>query len=159
MSAIQAPAVAEREFSFTPRDFECIRELLQKHIGIALSPSKTELVYSRVSRRLRATGTATFAEYLETLRVDGAEWEHFVNALTTNLTSFFREPHHFRRLAELMPKWPRPIRIWCTACSTGEEPYSIAMSAVEAFNSFQIPVQILASDVDTNVIATARQGV
>lgn len=93
-------------------------------------------------------------------RGDKAEWEKFVNSLTTNLTSFFREPHHFPILAELLRKLQgRPsIKIWCCALSTGEEPYSIAMTVVETFNSFNVPVSIVASDLDTNVLATAAKG-
>ena len=152
-------AVEEREFAFTTADFERIRDLLYRNVGIALSPAKTELVYSRVSRRLRSSGAATFGDYLSALEVGSGEWEHFVNALTTNLTSFFREPHHFQRLARLLPELPRPITIWCSACSTGEEAYSLAMTAAETFDTLAPPVRIIASDIDTNVIATARNGV
>jgi chemotaxis protein methyltransferase CheR len=158
---VNAPqtAIQEREFSFTAQDFERIRGLVHQHVGIALSSSKDELVYSRVSRRLRATGQTSFASYLAGLQVGSAEWEQFINSLTTNLTSFFREPHHFQRLAQLLPTLPRPIQIWCCAASTGEEPYSLAMTAVETFNSWTPPVHIIASDLDTAVLATARAGV
>jgi chemotaxis protein methyltransferase CheR len=148
-----------REFDFTSADFERIRALVARGAGISLSPSKTELVYSRISRRLRVTGHESFGAYLADLSETQPEWQQFINSLTTNLTAFFREPHHFKRLAALLPGMPKPIRIWCTASSTGEEPYSLAMTAVEAFNSWTPPVQILASDIDTNVIATACAGV
>ena len=114
------------------------------------------------ARRLRETGQKSFGDYLALLeRGDKAEWERFVNSLTTNLTSFFREPHHFPILAAHLKKLQgkSPIRIWCSAASTGEEPYSIAMTAVETFNSFNIPVTILASDLDTNVLSVAANGV
>ncbi len=157
---MSASAVLDaREFAFTAADFERIRSLLHQNVGISLSPVKTELVYSRVTRRLRATGQASFTEYLESLSPSSPEWEHFVNALTTNLTAFFREPHHFTRLATVLPSMPRPATLWCTASSTGEEPYSLAMTAVEAFDSWTPPVRIIATDIDTNVIATARAGV
>lgn len=152
-------SVSAREFPFTSSDFERIRTLAYQNVGISLSTSKDELVYSRVSRRLRATGHTSFASYLDALRPDSSEFEQFVNVLTTNLTAFFREAHHFTRLAQLLPTMPQPITIWCAACSTGEEPYSIAMTAAETFDTLTPPVRIIASDVDTAVIASARNGV
>lgn len=151
-----------REFSFSTADFERVRKLIYQHAGISLSPVKQDMVYSRLARRLRATGKQTFAEYLDALEKSGGdEWERFVNSLTTNLTSFFREPHHFPILAEHMQKigTRRPIRIWCSAASTGEEPYSIAMTVAETFGANTSHVSIVASDLDTNVLDTARKGV
>jgi len=151
-----------REFSFSAADFERVRKLIYQHAGISLSPVKQDMVYSRLARRLRATGKQSFAEYLDALEKNGGtEWEKFVNSLTTNLTSFFREPHHFPILAEQLQKLgtQRPIRIWCSAASTGEEPYSIAMTVAETFGSNMSHVSILASDLDTNVLATAQKGV
>lgn len=151
----------EREFVFTLADFERVRKLIYEHAGIALSSAKQDMVYSRLARRLRETRLRTFGEYLALLeRGDKLEWEKFVNSLTTNLTSFFREPHHFPILAEHLKKLQgRPsIKIWCCASSTGEEPYSIAMTVVEAFNSFNVPVSIVATDLDTSVLATAAKG-
>lgn len=150
-----------REFHFTTQDFQLISKLIYQRAGISLSESKQELVYSRVARRLRATSTKTFAEYLDRLqRGDAAEWEEFTNSLTTNLTSFFREPHHFKVLSDHLRKLgnTRTIELWCSACSTGEEAYSMAMTAVDAFASFDIPVKIVASDLDTKVLETARIG-
>lgn len=151
----------EREFVFTLADFERVRKLIYEHAGISLSSAKQDMVYSRLARRLRETRMKTFGEYLALLeRGDKGEWEKFVNSLTTNLTSFFREPHHFPILADHLKKLQgKPsIKIWCCASSTGEEPYSIAMTVVEAFNSFNVPVSIFASDLDTNVLATAAKG-
>jgi chemotaxis protein methyltransferase CheR len=150
-----------REFEFTDADFERVRKLIYAHAGITLSPIKRDMVYSRLARRLRATGKTSFSDYLSLIdRGDGPEWECFVNALTTNLTSFFREPHHFPVLAEHLKKLKgRPVKIWCSAASTGEEPYSIAMTVVEALGSFNVPVSIIASDLDTNVLAVAKAGV
>lgn len=152
-----------REFPFTSADFERVRKLIYQYAGISLSPVKQDMVYSRLARRLRATGIHSFADYLTRLetRSDAQEWEKFVNALTTNLTSFFREAHHFPILADYLKKHhgQRPLKIWCCAASTGEEPYSIAMTAAEALGGFNIPVSILASDLDTNVLATAQKGV
>ena len=151
-----------REFAFTTADFERVRKLIYAHAGISLSPAKQDMVYSRLARRLRETRLKSFGDYLALLeRGDKGEWEKFVNSLTTNLTSFFREPHHFPMLADHLKKLQgkSPIKIWCSAASTGEEPYSIAMTVVEAFNSFNTPVTIVASDLDTNVLATAAKGV
>ena len=150
-----------REFHFTMQDFQRIRKLIHEHAGISLGESKQEFVYSRIVRRLRATGARTFAEYLDRLQRDGeVEWEAFTNSLTTNLTSFFREAHHFPVLAGHLrkPGKHRPAMLWCSACSTGEEAYSMAMTAVDAFGSFDHPVRIIASDLDTRVLQTARTG-
>jgi chemotaxis protein methyltransferase CheR len=151
-----------REFEFTQADFERVRKLIHEHAGISLAPAKYDMVYSRLARRLRANGDRSFSQYLARLeRGDAAEWETFVNSLTTNLTSFFREAHHFEILARQIDKWRdrRPLRIWCSAASTGEEPYSIAMTLAEVFNSMAPPVTILASDLDTSVLAHGRRGV
>lgn len=153
---------ALREFEFTAADFERVRKLIYQHAGISLSPVKQDMVYSRLARRLRATGIKTFAEYLGRLeKGDPQEWELFVNSLTTNLTAFFREPHHFPLLASFLQKLQgkRPIKIWCCASSTGEEPYSIAMTVLEALGNNAGNVSIVASDLDTNVLAIAEKGV
>ncbi|MDO8304651.1 CheR family methyltransferase, partial [Herminiimonas sp.] len=104
---------------------------------------------------------ASFVTYLDKLEHgdDADEWEAFTNALTTNLTSFFRESHHFPLLAEHLKKVKEPIEIWCSAASTGEEPYSIAMTACEAFNTLTPPVRIIATDIDTNVLNAGANGV
>ena len=152
---------AQREFQFTSGDFERVRKLIYDRAGIALAPVKKDMVYSRLARRLRAHGYTTFAQYLAHLeRGDEREWETFVNSLTTNLTAFFREAHHFDLLAQQMRESSeRPFRIWCSAASTGEEPYSLAITACEVFKSATPPVSIFASDIDTNVLATAARGV
>ena len=150
-----------KEFEFTPRDFERVRGLIYKRAGIALSESKQEMVYSRLARRLRATGITSFVEYLDELERGGddQEWEAFTNALTTNLTSFFREAHHFPILAEHAGKLSGKMEVWCSASSTGEEPYSIAMTLCEAFGTMSPPVNIIATDIDTNVLSTAANGI
>ena len=152
----------EREFAFTTDDFDRVRKLIYGHAGISLSAAKQDMVYSRLARRLRETHQKSFSDYLALLEQgDKSEWEKFVNSLTTNLTSFFREPHHFPILADHLKKLQgrSPIKIWCSAASTGEEPYSIAMTVVETFGSFNTQVSIVASDLDTNVLATAAKGV
>ncbi|HNR11527.1 MAG TPA: CheR family methyltransferase [Nitrosomonas europaea] len=152
-----------REYAFSSHDFECVKKLIYARAGIALAENRQEMVYTRLSRRLRATGSRGFGEYLERLEGDDrdAEWESFVNALTTNLTSFFREAHHFPILAEHVKKRQpgQTMKLWCSAASTGEEPYSMAMTMVEAFDSLKPPVRILATDIDTEVLAVAREGV
>src|SRR5450830_963077 len=150
-----------KEFDFTGKDFERVRAMIYKRAGIALADSKQEMVYSRLARRLRATGISSFVRYLDDLEAGrmGDEWEAFTNALTTNLTSFFREAHHFPLLAEHVKKLSGPITIWCSASSTGEEPYSIAMTLCEAYGSLTPPAQIIATDIDTNVLATGANGV
>lgn len=152
--------VRDREFEFSETDFERIRKLIYDHAGIALPPAKHDMVYSRLTRRLRACGDKTFAQYLARLERDRAEWEAFVNSLTTNLTSFFREAHHFDILAERMKAigTSRTINIWCCAASTGEEPYSLAITACEAFKTLSPPVRIIASDVNTSVLAHGERG-
>lgn len=151
-----------REFHFTSQDFERIRKLIYDRAGISLSPAKQDMVYSRLARRLRATGTSHFSDYLARLeKGDEAEMEAFTNSLTTNLTAFFREGHHFPLLAEHVKKHmgKHPISLWCSASSTGEEPYSMAMTMVDLFGRFDCPVKILATDLDTNVLKKAEAGV
>ena len=148
-----------REFKFTSIDFERVRKLIYDHAGISLSDSKQELVYSRLSRRLRATGISNFTEYLLLLENNNeAEWEEFANSLTTNLTSFFREAHHFPVLAEHLRtiSGKHPISLWCSAASTGEEAFTMAMTVVETLGSEASHVKIIATDLDTKVLATAR---
>ncbi|PCI61093.1 MAG: chemotaxis protein CheR [Methylophilaceae bacterium] len=151
----------EREFAFTANDFARVRKLIYQRAGISLSEAKTDMVYSRIGRRLRAMGYDSFKEYLNFLdsRKDSEEWEAFTNALTTNLTSFFREAHHFPILADHLLTLQKPIRIWCSAASTGEEPYTLAMTACEAFGTLNPPVEIIATDIDTKVLETAASGV
>lgn len=154
-------AVAPREFSYSRQDFERVRRLIYNRAGISLAPSKEDMVYGRLVRRLRQHGLSSFHQYLDLLeRSDDAEWQAFTNALTTNLTAFFREPHHFDALRQLFGQLNRsPLRLWSAASSTGEEPYSMAMTAVEHFGTMDAPVKILATDIDTQVLDTARQGV
>jgi chemotaxis protein methyltransferase CheR len=158
----------ERAFDYDDHDFRRVARLIRERAGIHLGLHKRDMVYSRLARRVRALGLHRFGDYLDLLEAgDGPddEAQSFVNALTTNLTSFFREPHHFdalaahlRATAEQTP--PGGIqRIWCCAASTGEEAYSLAITACETFDTLAPPVRILATDIDTSVIETARLGV
>lgn len=149
----------DKEFAYDRRDFEAVRTKIRALTGINLADSKDSMVYSRLSRRIRALRLSTFADYLRYLDKNSEETEHFINALTTNLTSFFREAHHFERLKQYLHTHPGSLTIWCAACSSGEEAYSIAMTCVEARNSFDTKIRILASDIDSNMLNTARRGV
>ncbi len=157
-------AEADQDFKLTSADFERVRKLIYQRAGISLHAGKQAMVYSRLSRRLREGGMDSFAQYLSWLEsargAEGeAEWQEFVNCLTTNLTAFFREDHHFSALAEdLRARAARPIRLWCNAASTGEEPYSLAMTVVESLG-VSAQVQLVCSDIDTKVLANAQRGV
>ena len=157
-------AAVDQEFSFSDTDFQRVRELIYQRAGISLNAGKQAMVYSRLSRRLRDTSHRTFASYLQWLQANNgpsgeAEWQEFVNCLTTNLTSFFREDHHFHALVDdLRMRQGRALRIWCSAASTGEEPYSIAMTVTETLGA-HAQVRIVASDIDTKVLAIAQRGV
>jgi chemotaxis protein methyltransferase CheR len=152
--------IETREFRYTRDDFQRVRRMIHDRAGIALAEGKAEMVYSRLAKRVRALGAGTFDAYLGMLEdPDHTEWEHFVNALTTNQTDFFREAHHFPILAQHALSLKREVRVWSAASSTGEEPYSIAIALCEAFGTFDPPVRILATDLDSKVLATGREGV
>ena len=161
---VQTMLIPNQAFALTTADFERVRTLIYQRAGISLNPGKQAMVYSRLTCRLRETGHPSFASYLSWLQQHSdasgeAEWQEFTNCLTTNLTAFFREDHHFTALVEdLRARSPRPLRIWCSAASTGEEPYSVAMTVIETLGA-QAPVRIVASDIDTTVLATARRAV
>jgi chemotaxis protein methyltransferase CheR len=145
-------------------DFERVRSMIHRHAGIALNPSKRSMVCSRLSRRLRVLGRSDFSGYLDELETCGRkvqEWQEFVNALTTNLTAFFREAHHFPVLAQHLRQRAAlaPLQLWCCAASSGEEPYSMAMTALDCFDGQPPLMTILATDIDTAVLDKARQGV
>jgi len=153
-----------REFSFTENDFERIRKLIYKEAGISLNASKKDMVYGRLVRRIRELKLAGFSNYLDLLESSQGkrEFEQFVNALTTNLTFFFREEHHFPILSEHLKQKAASsgeLTLWCAASSTGEEPYSLAMTVLEAFRGGQPRVSILATDLDTSVLETGRKGI
>jgi chemotaxis protein methyltransferase CheR len=157
----------QREFAFSLDDFHALRDLVKRFAGISLGDSKQELVYGRISRRLRALRLRSFREYRALLasREGQQEIVEFCNAITTNLTSFFRERHHFDYLRAqlLLPRaaagGSRRLRIWCAACSTGEEAYSIAMTVIESLPDWQRwDIRILATDLDSEVLGRARAG-
>jgi len=156
-----AGAMQGREFAWTDADFDRVQALIYKRAGISLHDGKHAMVYSRLSRRLRETGHGSFDQYLSWLESsEGPEWQEFINALTTNLTSFFREQHHFEIFSDYLRSRPSgaPCNVWCSAASTGEEPYSIVMTAFEALGQ-RSNFKLVASDIDSKVLATAAQGV
>lgn len=153
--------VQSREFAWTDADFERVQSLIYQRAGISLHDGKHAMVYSRLSRRLRDTGHQSFKDYLGWLQsTDGPEWQEFINALTTNLTSFFREQHHFDIFGSHLKSRPGGAgwRVWCNAASTGEEPYSIVMTAMEALGP-KASFALTASDIDSKVLASAAQGI
>lgn len=164
--ACSDPAAQEREFAFGDADFRMLAKFAHEKAGIALSEAKRNLVYGRLSRRLRALRLPTFAAYREYLLSDRAEAQRFINAISTNLTKFFRESHHFKHLhatlaapfAERAKREPSArLRIWSAGCSTGEEPYSIAAIIGQALPGAGADARILATDIDTDVVASAAR--
>jgi chemotaxis protein methyltransferase CheR len=160
--AAPAGAAGEAADVLGEREFTLARRLIAEYAGIKLSPHKRNMVYNRLVRRLRARGLDSFADYLALVQAAGSdEREAFVNALTTNLTAFFREPHHFELLRARAqthaagPGRSRPMRIWSAGCSTGEEAWSMAMVLREA----ACPAEVLGTDIDTEVLKTASAGV
>lgn len=167
--------VAERgsliagEFPLTPEDFRQIAQILHGHAGIALNEGKVALVYSRLAKRLRALGLRSFRDYCELIQGEGAvdERQAMTAALTTNVTRFFREPHHFDHLRNrVMPELSRRaraggrVRLWSAACSNGQEPYSMGMVVLsELPEANELDVKILATDIDPNMIAEGTAGV
>lgn len=163
MMQVEADSIPEgREFVWSNADFARIKALIYQHAGISLHEGKHAMVYSRISRRLRETGHTSFKAYLNWLesKAQPEEWQEFINALTTNLTSFFRENHHFVELDRLVRAGPpgHEWKVWCSASSTGEEPYSIAMTLADALG-VNGKFRIWASDIDTKVLETAARGV
>lgn len=156
-----------RQFAFTHKDFNRLRTLVKHHTGISLSELKQDLLYRRLSPRLKALGLRSFADYcLHLSQQNSYELEQFTNAITTNLTAFFREPHHFEYLAaaalpEIMQRKgkSRRLRIWSAGCSSGEEPYSLAIVIKESQLSANWDVKILATDIDSNMLAQAKRGI
>jgi len=158
---------SQREFPMTNRNFEQIKEIAYHLTGISLSDHKKNMVYGRLARRLRKLAFNNFNQYCDLIAQEHCgEHMEFVNAITTNLTSFFREKHHFDYLHDkLLPaicqsnKQTKRLRIWSAGCSTGEEPYSIAMvvKSLSTFNNWD--VRILATDLDSNVVAKGKSGI
>ncbi|QKI89523.1 CheR family methyltransferase [Thiomicrorhabdus xiamenensis] len=156
----------EREFVFTDKEFDKIKKIVYDFAGIDLNESKKNLVYNRLAKRIRFLEKQSFKEYLDFVDKQGEEeFVHLINAITTNLTFFFRENHHFEHLAqtvipELLEKNAdkRKIRVWSAGCSTGEEPYSIAIVLKETVPAGW-DAKVIATDLDSNVVQTGVNGV
>ena len=156
-------------FPFTDQDFKQIAAMRYADAGLALPESKATLVYSRLAKRLRALGLESFRQYCALVaEAEGAgERRNMLAALTTNVTRFFREPHPFDHLkADVLPGLLQSarrggrVRIWSAGCSTGQEPYSIALTILSMMpDAADLDVKILATDIDPNVVLTARRGV
>jgi chemotaxis protein methyltransferase CheR len=167
--ALAEPAPdAVREFAFSDADFRNLAQLAYQFAGISLNESKRNLLYSRLSRRLRSLGLNAFSEYRDLLASDEREIENFINSISTNHTKFFREAHHFDHLrshvAVPFPQFAaatgnRRLRIWSAGCSSGEEPYTIALVLKrEVRDVGDYDVRILATDIDTEVLNRAARG-
>lgn len=155
-----------KEFPMTDSDFQYLSGVAYEISGIVLGEHKKELVYSRIARRIRKLQLKNFSQYCKFLEENReTETNDFVNSITTNLTSFFRESHHFEFMAtELIPIWKKekrngaPIRIWSSACSTGPEPYSIAITLYKNLRIQDFNIKILATDLDSDVLDKAKSG-
>ncbi|MBA4805694.1 MAG: protein-glutamate O-methyltransferase [Brevundimonas sp.] len=167
-AAAGTTSVVEGEFVLTDEDFRHIAQVLHSHAGIALGEGKAALVYSRLARRLRALGLRSFREYCALIDgVDGVdERQAMTAALTTNVTRFYREPHHFEDLLRtVMPRLAQTaraggrVRLWSAACSNGQEPYSMALTVLGALpEAAELDVRILATDIDPNMVAEGAAG-
>ncbi|NQZ33344.1 MAG: protein-glutamate O-methyltransferase CheR [Oceanospirillaceae bacterium] len=155
----------KREFEFTDQHFSKVKEDLYGYAGIVLADHKKDMAYNRLVRRVRALGLLSFDSYFTYISSNQSEFEQFINALTTNLSSFFRENHHFSYiksniLPDMRASGQDKIRVWSAGCSHGEEAYSIAMTLHDALlNINQVDVKILATDIDSTVLSTAQLGV
>ena len=163
------PGAGSGEFVMTSADFRQIAAMLHADAGIHLPESKATLVYSRLAKRLRALGLKSFRDYCALVSEHGGadERQQMLAALTTNVTRFFREPHHFEHLRKvLMPRLAEiakhggRVRFWSAACSNGAEPYSIALTVLSVLPSaLSYDIKILATDIDPNMVAEGRAGI
>jgi len=157
---IKNNAALSRQRQLTEPELNKIIALIYRRAGIVITRQRRDMVYNRLMPRLRALGLTRFSDYLQLLEHSAThpEWQAFINALTTNLTSFFREAYHFPVLAEHARQRGGSYNVWCTAASTGEEPWSIAITLDEALGSSTLAPRVLATDIDTEVLEKARRG-
>lgn len=161
--------IENTEYAFTAKDLSFISDIMRSDTGIVLSESKASLVYSRLAKRIRKLGLSGFAEYCSLVKTPEGEEERkeMMAALTTNVTSFFREPHHFEHLkTKILPdlirraKAGERIRMWSAACSSGPEPYSMALTLLQLLpDANNYDIRILATDIDRNILAIASAGI
>lgn len=150
----------EKEFAFTREDFNRLRALANNYSGITVTEEKYEMYYSRLTKRLRAHRFTDFAQYVALVEKDEKEFKEFINCITTNVTSFGREQHHFDYLVDFISKSdPRELTIWSAGCSSGEEPYSIIINIAPICEKKNIKLKILGTDLDTDVLKKAERAV
>lgn len=160
-----APIVVATTKELSPRAFEDIRDLVYRHSGIALGDNKQPLVKARIQKRMRTLGIESYEEYIEVVRRDtnGEELQQLLEAISTNVTSFYREKHHFSFMRDVLEEWAgagrQKLRVWSSACSTGEEPYTIAIEILEAVGNNRWDIKILATDLATKVLREVQAGV
>ncbi len=157
----QPPRLSQLSDVLTDRELQKISQLIYQRAGIVLNAQKRDMIFNRLSRRLRELSLSSFSQYIAILESnsESPEWQIFINSLTTNLTSFFREAYHFPALAQHARSRPSGYRVWCTAASTGEEPCSIAMTLDESLGAPLSGPRVWATDIDTSVLAKATAGV
>ncbi len=151
-----------KELKFEHKDFEQIAQIVHKKLGIVLAAHKKNMVYRRLAKRIDDLGFSSFAQYIQHLERDDSEFSTLANAITTNLTSFFRENHHFDHLTNLLKELAlkkKSIRIWSAGCSNGSEPYTIGMVVAAAIGHMKLDVKILATDIDTNMLSHGFAGI
>lgn len=168
-SAVDGISIGSGEYNFTKKDLKKISDVVRQESGIVLSDAKASLVYSRLSKRIRKLGLSSFSQYCELIDSQDnlLERKELVDALTTNVTGFFRESHHFDYMREkVLPglieraKAGEQIRMWSAACSSGQEPYSMAITLLQAMpDASRYDIRILATDIDTNILSVAMRGV
>ncbi|EPJ43779.1 MAG: MCP methyltransferase, CheR-type [Osedax symbiont Rs2] len=162
---MQSNAIKQREFRFSDAHFKKVKTVLYAHAGIVLAENKQDMVYNRLVRRLRELNLQDFDHYLEDIEANKKEFGLFINAMTTNLTAFFRENHHFdfidqTIIPQIAKSGNKRLRIWSAGCSLGEEPYSLAMTLLNSdIDTRNWDIRILATDIDSDVLARAKSGV
>ncbi|WP_051275359.1 CheR family methyltransferase [Aestuariibacter salexigens] len=151
---------ADKEFDFSFKQFDRLRRLAHDYSGIHVTDDKYEMYYARLAKRLRALKLNNFTDYITRVEKDKDEFREFINAITTNVTAFEREPHHFAHLKQIISSWSKPtINIWSAGCSTGQEPYSILVNILPICRQKRINVKMLATDLDTDVLMKAKAGI
>lgn len=154
------PNPREKEFQFTLKHFEFLRKKANAYSGIQVSDDKYEMYYARLAKRLRALGLTSFDDYLPLVENDTKEFIAFINAITTNVTSFDRESHHFEFLRDnVKQRQITSLKVWSAGCSSGEEAYSLIVNLHNLTQQYRIPFNIVGTDLDTSVLQRAADGV
>lgn len=154
------PSTREKEFHFSAQEFDHLRKKANAHSGIQASDDKYEMYYARLAKRLRARGLQSFSEYLALIERDSQEFVAFINAITTNVTFFEREGHHFEFLREQVKRRQiKSLKVWSAGCSSGEEVYSIIVNLHQLSQHYRVPIDIIGTDLDTDVLERACRGI